>query len=244
VPSPNIPRQSDWYMSALRNLEAMGLTVDENKPDETVKNSVVANKLSYHSENFDASVSYASHFNEIAALQVRPPEVVFGYHRQNSIGADFEVTSGEIGIRGEGVYTTDDPFSTSDPAATDRVKERDTVSLVVGADHTFQNDIYVNLQYYVRYVTDYSPDLSAKEFDHSVVWSTSRKFLREDLEISFTGRYYFDPEGYSFTPEVKYRINDYARIRAMAGFFGGDKNSFMGQFDKNDQVGLELKLVF
>lgn len=244
VPSPNIPKESDWYLPVLSGLEASGLTIDENVPEKTFKNCVVANKISYRAEDFDMSLSYASHFNETASLLIAPPNVVFGYERQNSVGGEFEVTTGEFGFRGEGVYTTDDPFSTSDQTVPGLVKTRDTVAVVVGADHTFASDVYVNVQYYVKHVMDFSPDLAATENDQSIIWSVSRKFLREDLEILCGGRYYVDPRGYYVSPEVRYRLNDHARLRLLALFMGGNGNGLMGQWDRNDQVGVELKLLF
>ena len=68
--------------------------------------------------------------------------------------------------------------------------------------------------------------------------------MREKLELSLTGRYDVKPDGWFLTPEIEYQLNDYTTITLSVGLFGGDGDSFFGQFDDNDQVGLEVKASF
>jgi hypothetical protein len=222
----------------------MGLVIDRNTPEKKTKNSVFANKLIYRGASFDVGVSYADHFNQVAALRVLPPRIVYSYERQKSYGAEFETLVRDVGLRGEAVYVSGDLFSTNDPMDADAVTERDSTTLIVGGDYTFASDIYLNLQYLGKLVDDYSSDIAAEEYSQSIIATVSREFMREKLELSLTGRYDVKPDGWFLSPEIEYQLNDYTIITLSLGLFGGDENSFFGQFDDNDQVGLEVKASF
>ncbi len=244
VPAPNTPAESDWVMPILRTYSAMGLTIDRNTPDKNTKNSVYAAKVIYRGPTFDVGASFASHYNQIPALRVLPPFVVYAYEKQQSYGVEFETLLKNVGLRGEAVYTTDDLLATNDPLDADAVTERDRLTFIIGADYTFVNDIYLNMQYFAQLTDDYSSDIAGEEYSQSIIGTFSRDFMREKLKLSLTGRYDFKPDGWFLAPEIEYQLNDFTTITLSVGLFGGDESSFFGQFGDNDQVGLEVKASF
>jgi hypothetical protein len=261
TPNEGAAKESDWYFPAIRIFEENGFVLDVNEPPKTIRSNVFAHRLQYRGPIIDLGISYAYHYNQTPALHIVPPKFVPGqfppiplgpprlrldYHRVNSIGFEFETVIGGLGLRGEAVYTKGEPLQLSPFGRFDRdkVRRKDTSTFVIGADYTFDHDVYLNLQYSGKNIFHQTADLLVQKYEHQVVWNVSRKFMRDRLELSFSGRYAFNPEGFFITPEIWYRVNNYMTCRLWVNVFGGDDTALFGTYNGNDQVGLEVKIRF
>lgn len=261
TPNEGADRDSDWYFPAIRAFEENGFVLDVNEPPKTLRSNVFAHRLQYRGPIIDLGISYAYHYNQTPAMHIVPPRFVPGqfppiplgpprlrldYHRLNSIGFEFETVIGGLGLRGEAVYTKAEPLQLSPFGRRDRDKvlRKDTSTFVIGADYTFDHDVYLNLQYSGKNIFHHHADLLVQKYEHQVVWNVSRKFMRDRLELSFSGRYAFKPEGFFLTPEIWYRVNNYMTCRLWVNVFGGDDTALFGTYGNNDQLGLEVKIRF
>ncbi len=242
-PSPLAPSGSNWRPRRLVALDEAGWTVREDKPSDA---SVWAQRVRHRTDDFEAGVSHAYHYNQTPALRMRPAqsEVLLDYRRQHTFGADVALLENGSALFAEGAYTTREPFETNDPGSTDRVALRDILSLVVGFDHALDDATRVGVQWAMRNIVNDRSQLVANAFEHAVLGQIRRTVPGEKLELGVSGRYWFDPHGYILSPEIAFRLHERIRIRAMLDLYGGSRDSEPGQFRDNDQWGLELTVVF
>ena len=249
----------DWEPYLYRFYRNMGLRMrDDSGPSEDLKNSTYAVRLLHEADNYDFSLSYSYHFQEIPALELEPivREVAPGisvptfdinpvYPRQHTIGGDFETVIGRIGIRGEAAYTTDKSFLSYDPAVTSGILYRDAFDCVIGADYTFKNNLYVNLQYALQTILDYPAELQTQEFEDSIVWRVTKDFKHDTVTLKSTGRYYMSTQDAVVECSIEYDITDALNLSSGIFLYYGDENTHLiGQFNKNDQVYTRLKYSF
>jgi hypothetical protein len=259
VPSRIPEAGSDWEPYIYRRYRSSPLPITIKRPERPAKsleNSVTAIKLTKSTSSFDISLSYAYHYDELPSLHlsmsgIGPPpffipqyEVSQRYHRQHTIGSDFETVMGKVGLRAEFAYTIDDLFLSYSPQRPDTIVEKDVATSIVGLDYTFANDIYANVQYLFQCIPDHEKDMVNRSYEDSFIARVSRKFLHDTLLLEISSRIcLFEPD-YYYEFKCEYDIND--SLKATVGyaqFFGPDDGTF-GQYDENDQIFANLKYSF
>ncbi len=167
-------------------------------------------------------------------------KIVEFYRRDIIVGADFEATVGDFGIRGEVGYSRDVPVLRDDFA----LVSRDEFAVGLGVDYTSPNDWYFNLQLIWQTIQDY-PGLVAME-RNSFIWVANlrKNMLDGDLvlDVDLVIR---TPYGDSmFNPELSYRLNDFSKIVLGGFWFNGASSSLFGAKRENDRVYTELEFSF
>ena len=180
------------------------------------------------------------------------------HHRIHVIGADAATVVGKYGLRAEAAYT-----STEDTDGRDPFVKNPFFYLVAGGDRTFFEYFNINLQYYVRHVTDYqdprkqpNPLLRTvaiqeavinnqfDRFQHGMTFRISDKWLHETLEGEIAGIASFTKRDFVLKPKLVYSFNDHWKGTLGANLFRGEDNTFYGRLHDNSAVFVEIRYSF
>src|SRR5262249_36881872 len=150
-------------------------------------------------------------------------------HRVHVIGADLAAVLGRFGLRAEAAYNR-----TEDPRGDNPEVKNPTLLIVLGADHTFHEHLYLNLQYLFRWVEgfrdlDDSLDVARRNTalllaavshqtrgqQHGATVKVSDKWRNETLEAEATAIFYFQPNQGVLRSKISYAVSD--RWRLIAG---------------------------
>lgn len=179
-------------------------------------------------------------------------------HRIRVLGADVAGVAGRYGLRAEAAYTW-----TEHDAASDPLVKRPFFYGVAGADRTFDNGTYVNLQYYLRHVNGFS-DLGAipdplqrtlalesalvanqrHRTEHGFSVRVSRRWLNDTLEAELVGVVSLTRGDHAWRPKVIYAISDALKLTVGADLFRGGRDTYYGRLRDNSLAYAELKLAF
>ena len=249
--------EEDWEFFFRRNYrKRLGLVAQpEQRPGKQFKNSVWATRMVHQGSFMDASLSYAYHFEQnpsykitlnplFPALSPFPGTIDTVWKRQHSIGADFEIPRGDFGARGEMVFTTNKPYITNDITDEDLIEYKNVFQTVTGFDYTYRSHYYINLQLTQDFILEHEDAMEPRGYEPSVTFRLQRKFLHEKLKFQLMGRYYFSDVDFYYKANVIYELLEDLEVDFGAFFFEGKEQDLFGQFDKNDQLYLNLKYSF
>jgi hypothetical protein len=240
-------------------------------PGNTLDNGAYALRLNFEFPSFDGSLSFFDGFNSrpgvsTDSLSVFPPSEPFSIfpkaYRMSVVGADFQTTAGEFGLRGEVGYRK--PHG--DYEAEFHIPNPD-LSFVFGIDKEFSGSLSVVVQYIGRYVFDFeelsdivlSDILPVKilqeknrmisqqqhELSHSFSCRAGWQLLHETLELELVGLYNITTEEYFLKPRMVYDIADALTLTLGAILYGGPDDTLFGTIDKHlSAVFTELRLSF
>lgn len=237
------------------------LRFSEERPDDIHRQGAL--KLDHSGDNVDWSLSYFNGFDHnpdiaLDSVDINGLGTRLTYHRVRVVGADAATTRGPYGLRVEAAYTF-----TEDGAGRDPATKNPFMSLVMGVDRTFANDVYVNLQYLLRITSKYrSPEDIADpiqravavqqgivnyELDRSVQGisaKVSRNWLNDTLTAEIAGIYTFRRQSHVIRPTLTYSISDRWQARFGADMYRGEEQTFFGRLRENSTVYIELRYGF
>jgi len=163
------------------------------------------------------------------------------FHRTSITGLFFETTMSDFGIRGEAAWQTRESFLTSSLTSVGSP----TLYYILGTDYTSPSEWYINVQLGHKHIFDYDP--SILYFKKDTVYLSgeiSRKlffsWLKGALMYNVTLN---DNEGY-LSPRLEYTYITNLQATLGANIFHGSRTSFLGRFDQDDQLFLDLKYSF
>lgn len=220
-------------------------------------------KLEQTGKAVDWSLSYFRGFDQnpdISVGAVGPGSVVLAlqHHRVRVLGADAATTVGRFGLRAEAAYTW-----TEDAAGTNPFVKNPFFYGVAGADRTFFEYLNLNLQYFVRQVSNYSdpnaiadPTLRTVALQQAVVANQldrtqqgmslriSDKWLNETLEAEIAGVLNFTRHDYLLRPRLAYAFDDHWKGTVGAYRYRGNSNTFFGLLKDRSGAFAEVRYGF
>ena len=152
------------------------------------------------------------------------------HDRIQVIGADFETTIGDFGLRGEAAILLKPMYLDNDF----QLVKRSTFDFGIGIDHMTSDQLYLNLQFITHMIYKGDTLYARKSFEHQLVGLFSKEFMRGDLIPAFYWAYNFTYKDYFMNPKITYKYNGNISLTAGAFFFGGVETSLFGHYDKND----------
>ncbi|MGO8755097.1 MAG: hypothetical protein ACLQHK_07690 [Gallionellaceae bacterium] len=174
------------------------------------------------------------------------------------LGADAATVMGRYGLRAEAAYTW-----TENAGENDFVIKKPFFYMVMGGDRTFFDYLNVNLQYYLRYVTNYSdPQLIADPLLRSVAIEAaalsnqyersqngvsirvSDKWLNETLEGEIAAVAAFGRSDYAIRPKLVYAFTDNIKGSFGLDIYRGDSNTLFGLLRPSSLLYAEMKYCF
>jgi hypothetical protein len=238
---------------------AAGIVFSESIPG----GNQYALKLEQSGQGVDWSLSYFRGFDlnpDISIQSALPGALTLSlqHHRIRVLGADAATVLGRYGVRAEAAYTW-----TEDAAGGDPFVKNPFFYGVLGADRTFFEYLNVNLQYYVRTISNFSdpnaianPQTRGVAIQQSIFSSQqdklqqgmslriANKWLNETLEAELAAVYDFTRRDYLLRPKLGYAFDDHWKGLLGAALFRGDANTFFGMIRDRSAVFGELRYSF
>ena len=213
--------------------------------------------------NVDWSTSYYSGLDlnpdvVIGATTPLGTNLIFQHNSIRVLGMDATTVIGRYGLRAEGAYTW-----TESTGPNDFLVKKPFFYMVMGGDRTFFDYVNVNIQYFLRHVTNYSdPQEIADPFQRSVATygavlsnqierfqdgisaRISDEWLNETLQAEIATVAVFGPANYSIRAKMIYAFTD--NIKGTSGFdiYRGDSNTFFGLWRDMSLIFGEIKYSF
>lgn len=236
-----------------------GISYTEHVPHA---NSFAA-KIDKNGGEVDWSASYFSGLDinpDITIGAVPPPttNLILGHNRIRVLGMDAATAIGRYGLRAEAAYTW-----TSNAGVNDVLVKKPFFYMVMGGDRTFFDYLNVNVQYYLRQVSNYSDPQNianpllrsvaiqgavlSNQFDrfqHGVSIRVSDKWFNETLEGEIAGIASFGRSNYFIRPKLVYAFSDNMKGSLGLDIYRGESNTFFGQLRNNSLLFTEMKYGF
>ncbi len=243
---PWIPREVDelYHNPRIR-------IMDEEKPLPRVENAEYAARLSALMSGFDFSLSVYSGYFDIPVM-VRtgflPPDTVIvtpTYKRYKAAGCDFATVLCGWGIRGECAYIHQGYYETESATDLDGIASSPSISFVLGADRSFHDELYLNLQWVERILLSYQEQMIEERIENRLVGSGYRDFFQDEVRVGVSAMVYRITErDYLLHPFLSYTPADGVSLEGGVYLFGGPETSLFGQFSGNDFISFNLAFFF
>lgn len=235
---------------------------DPELPENKLKDTELALKLSKTFSLYDFSVSYFDGWDNIFTPVFSPYPTGTGlvpqvdkliFHRTKMYGFDFAGSIRSFGIWGEGAY-----FRTEDGEGTNDFIKNPYFQFVMGTDYTFSNGIKFNLQYLKEYITKIDDNYEKRgeeniisrlgfglPIQEAVSCRVEKKFGAGEIH-SFEIFTLYDTKdsGILLRPSVKYSPEDAVVFEAGIVVFDGDDESLFGRFGRNDEAYIKCTYSF
>ncbi len=223
----------------------------------------LALKLDHSGGNVDWSASYYSGLDltpdiAIGATTLSGTNIILDHNRIRVLGMDAATILGRYGLRGEAAYTW-----TENTGENDFLIKKPFLYMVMGGDRTFLDYLNINIQYYLRHVTNYSdpqtitnPLLRPVAIQAGALWNQfsrsqhgvsvriSNKWLNETLEGEIAAVASFGRSNYMLRPKLVYAFNDTVKASLGLDIFRGENNTFFGRLRDNSLLFAEMKYGF
>lgn len=225
----------------------------EIQPDTGVDDPEVALRLYRRIGNFDASVyAYRGYWRSPgqapddfdAPTQVThffPALSVYGFSAQGqAMGGILSLESGYYDSR-------------DDEAGDDPTIANSEARFLVGYQKQLSQDFTFGVQYYAEIMMDFNayevslPDgvTSKKKYRDTVTLRLTRFLKHQTWTLSLFAFYSPAEQDYLIQPQIGYKVSDAFSTTFGANIFSGEKRTtFLGQFDRNDNVYLALRYDF
>ncbi|MEO5355768.1 MAG: hypothetical protein H7844_00530 [Nitrospirae bacterium YQR-1] len=221
---------------------------DEEKPVISLKNTELAFRLYKNISGTDISLYYYHGFYRQPSLS-SDNQMTLIYPRLTTYGMSLQ-TMGLDGILSfeAGYYD-----SVDDRGGTDLMTPNSQTKFLAGYQKQLWEDFTAGLQYYCEYMNDYSEYEKTlvegypkeKQLKNLISVRLTQILLHQTLRLSFFSFWGISDNDYLINPEIKYNFTDHIWAAVGANVFGGQKKwTQFGQFDKNDNVYVQLRYEF
>lgn len=271
--TPAVMPGGDWASALSPSLELpAGLTLRNLSdiiimPRSNVKNSSIFGfKVLKNFFDFDFSLSYVYGRDDLPLARKLtltptgiPGEIDIAselvYPKRHVIGADTAGAVGDIGIWAEiSVFFPEKTLMNTDLSALG-MGTRESVALdnhyyvkyVAGADYTFKNGIYLNIQYLHGFIHERGKD----NLEDYFMLGIEKKFFEDKLNAKIFGgmevkKFKDFKNNYALlvSPEISYYPFDNAEIGLGALIIGGKDTTAFGKVKDKDELYLKVKYSF
>jgi len=218
------------------------------RPDDFLKDSDVATKLSVFVGGWDLSLNYAYHYFDrpvvrhefsSAGITVRQ-----NYERTHLLGGTVSNVFGDFTLRGEIGFSNNRYFLTNNVTDADGVIQSGELSYVFGLDYQGWRDWFVSAQVFQSFVTDPTPALVRDDVDTSATLLVRRDFMNDSLQVEALLIQSLNQGDGVLQASLKYEWRTNIRLKVGADIFYGKPQGLFGQFDKNDRVSMGIEIGF
>ena len=220
-------------------------------------------KFDRSGSDVDWSTSYYSGLDlnpdiAIGATTTSGINLIFDYNPIRVLGMDAATVIGRYGLRAEAAYTW-----TANASASDFLIKKPFLYMVMGGDRTFFDYFNVNIQYYLRHVTNFSdpqaiadPLLRTVAVQAAALWNqfsrsqhgisarVSNKWFNETLEGEIAAVTSFGLSNYFIRPKLVYAFSDNVKGSLGLDIYRGESNTFFGRLRDNSLLFAEMKYGF
>lgn len=223
------------------------------KPAVTLGNTEFAVRAYRDIAGFDASVYfYRGFFRQPSMMPdnlMLPTKLTLFFPKLSVYGASLQ------GRALDGVLSLEAGYydSRGDRSGTDPMIPNSQTRFLIGYQRQMWEDFTIGLQYYVEYMHDYSayvnnlPGGFPRERKYHDLTSVrlTQLLIHQTMKLSFFAFYSPSVGDYLLNPEIKYNFTDHIWSALGANIFGGgNQASQFGQFDKDDNVYIQVRYEF
>ncbi len=241
--------------------------VEESEPAHTLQNGEAGVRITTTLKDWDVGISYLytwedlPHFSSFPIKNLRvkdsasfdsveqslkniivtDEDIKVDYKRCNVAGLEFESTIGDFGIRGEFAYFSKQSFIASDL----RSRETPVYHYVLGIDYAGANDWYANIQLSHQILDNYSREMLYMNKHNIFLNGKLRKgFWNGDLACRIKYNIGLSEKSYYINPSLLIKYFDNLEITLGMDILGGNDDTLLGYYDKNDQYYLKVKYIY
>ncbi|MCP4672203.1 MAG: DUF1302 family protein [Desulfobacula sp.] len=159
------------------------------------------------------------------------------YKKTNIAGLEFETIFYDFGFRGEAAWQENESFLTSSLTST----RKSTFTYILGADYTTRNNIYFNLQFAHRHISNYNPEILY--FDQntvSLLGEINKDILVDWLNACLEYNINLNNNAWYLSPQLKYTYITNLECIVGASIFSGDRDTWFGKFKDYDLLFLNI----
>lgn len=221
-----------------------------DNPDEfSVARSEGGFRLSALIDGWDASLIYYDQADKLPVLfqsrvsQPFGPEIVVlqpKHPRLHIVGATLAKSIEPFVFRGELTATIGKRYVTTDPLDRDGVVRRDTIDYLLGVDYTFFSTVDAALQVSQKILTGSAVNVSQPGVEGRVTTSVALRLTTGFFDNTLTPTVLFvvnaNRADFRVSPRVDYLIGQSVTLSVGVDFFGGNKRTLYGEFDRNDRL--------
>jgi len=230
-----------------------GVPRDKEKPSVTLENTELAVRAYRDIAGFDTSIYfYRGFFRQPSAIPdnpMIPTTLTLFYPKLSEYGASLQ------GRAFDGVLSLEAGYydSRQDRKGSDPMIPNSQTRFLIGYQKQLWEDFTIGIQYYGEYMHDYSeykknlpPGFPQEGELHDLLTIRLAQFLmHQTLRLSWFSFWSPSDGDYLLNPEVKYNFSDHIWVSLGANIFGGGETwSQFGQFDKNDNIYLQVRYEF
>ncbi|MBI2839952.1 MAG: hypothetical protein HYX75_16680 [Acidobacteria bacterium] len=225
----------------------------ERFPDSTYGNTELAARLYGRLAGIDvAAYAYKGYWRMPGMMPndlVAPTEVTFFYPRLAVFGVSGQANGFGGVVSAEGGYYK----SRDDPRGDDPTVPSSQLRLLAGYQRQIGESLTLGFQYYYQRMIDHDAYVSALPpgfpaegiYRDTLTLRLDHFFKHQTLKLSTFFFYSPVDRDYLFQPQVSYKLSDELSTTLGANIFGGtEQTTFLGQFDKNDNVYVSLRFDF
>ncbi|MEW6618367.1 MAG: hypothetical protein AB1422_03280 [bacterium] len=221
--------------------------VIEELPSKSFQNGQYAFKIDSTGGVLDWSLSYFDGVDPMPDLGLSTQGIIERYQRIKVIGGDFATILREFGVRGEMAY-----FFTEDMDGDSPWKKNPYFFYIFGVDKTLWEDMYLNLQFMQRIVTNYKDPLNIQDsilrdiavkgaiinnqldkVTNIVSLKIVDKMFYETLSTEISGIYNLTRRDYLIRPKIIYTLTDNLSSIIGTDIYKGKEDSFFGLLKDN-----------
>jgi len=246
-PARTAPTGSRWAINTpTAPAGATVQTLPNEQPNWSAKNAEYGVAWRGKIQGWDVSTNYFYGWKDSPnAFRKITPGVVtlqLKHLRMQTLGGSFSNAFGAWVIRGELAANLQEGINATGLTFTDTVQRKTTLNAALAAEWTGHNWT-VSPQIFIRHIQHWNPTLL--EAQDSGFWTLriATDFMHEELKPEMLFLADWQAGGWLARPKVTYDWSDDISSSLGADIFGGS-GGFLGQFKKNDRIGLNLTYSF
>lgn len=228
-------------------------TRSEIEPASTYDNTELALRLYRRAGEFDVAAYLYKGFWRSPGMRpndpVTPTQLALFYPELRVYGASAQgnALGGVLSLEA-GYYDSRDDRDGNDPTIANSQSR-----FLIGYQGQLKQDLTLGLQYYTEIMRDYDQykqtlpaGFAVQRRSRDTVTLRLEQLLRhQTLRLSLFTFYSPADDDYLIQPKMSYQFSDELSATLGANFFGGNKKTtFLGQFDKNDNIYLSVRFDF
>ncbi len=254
---------------AMKKFTALGIDINEaDSPNEWAYDAGIGGRLMFSLLKADIAL-YGFYGRDpapvykISRLGVHPltglaviPKAFQAVHpRMGLFGMDIERSAGPFVLRAEAAYQNEGAFYNVDfehrPLLLlkypEGVMQKDQIQYVLGLDRNdlFVHNLFLNLQYFGRYIVDYCNEIAVPESITGMTAYLRYSLMDSRLTLSYRLTSFFNARNNRHRLEAGYKALSW--LETSLGFIWYDGKSgtgYFGQYDDNDFIYAKMKIVF
>ena len=255
---------SDRSINSMQQLVDQGIIRLRESPTEGVNvskdlsNMEIGVKWYHNLVDFEYSLNYFHHWSDLAGLYFDSfgsdgvPDYNMEYHRFHTLGGSFTnyfhnfFGLGDTILRGEVAAHINDRVYSMDPTVPVLglgMAESDSFNYMIAFDIWPFTNYYASFQFFQFICLDHQDNYLVDEIDNSLSFFITTDYMEERVFPDFLW-FYTDDGDHWLRGRCRLKYTDKLSFTIGANFYFGGSDTFLGQYDDNDNLFVEIKCDF